>query len=328
MSSARWVEDVLAALKLKVIKRKGGRAWLLCPFHEDRKVGNFFVRLEGVRRNADGKQYSAAGQSHCFACGKGGSLADLVAHVRGCSKKEAEAFVKARGAVSTGPRFRRAVVVEEQPQARRRFEMPREVIFEPLAEWVSLARTFAVGRCGITPEEVDAFRIGYAVDGRKLAGRIVLPRIGSDGRFYGYSARTFVDAEPKYTTPDPEDLADDSVLFGEHLWPLLPSDRSVLAVTEGAINGLVVRRAFPELPIGAIEGSELGERRALKLATFRALAILTDPDPAGTKAAKQIERTLGRYARIVRVELPPKKDALDVGPERLRAILGRALDKI
>jgi DNA primase len=313
------VDLVLAALRIEVAKRRGTRAWTLCPFHNDTTPTSFFVRTSGRR----------TGQSHCFSCGGGGSLVDLVMRVRNVAREDAVTFLEKLGKDYEPPRFR-ARVVEREPQlGRARFKMPREVIFEPLEDWVTPARDYAINRCRLTADEVELFQIGYAVDGLKLASRIVLPWLGPGLVVGGYSARTYVDAEPKYVTPSEAEKPERATMFGEHLWPSAGRERvgGVIAVTEGALNALSVRRATG-LPVAAIGGSEVDGMQVAKLATFARVLVLTDPDAAGEKAALAMARMLSRYIDVRRVAIPSGKDALDIeresGLEELRRLVERA----
>lgn len=329
-----WVEETLEALRIEVVRPARDRVWCLCPYHQnptDPKAWAtaFFVRLKGKRRDKDGKEYEAEGQHFCFTCGEGGSMRRLVRYVRDCTEEEALEFIKKRGGKRSGTKVeelsRKVTVVRVERGGRVRFRMPREVIFDPLSKWVSGAREYVEGR-GITQEEVDLFGLGYAVDGNKLAGRIVIPWLGRGRVAGGYSARTFVGAEPKYTTPGPDENADRGIMFGEHLWPEETAKRKLVVVTEGALNGLAVRRVLPRAYLAGIGGSNnFDVEQAKKLSTFDEGLLLTDPDLAGEKAARDIGMMVGRYVRLRRVVLPPGKDALDAGPEILLRALERAL---
>ena len=308
-------ERVLEALKLSVASKRGNRVWLICPYHDDHSPKNFFVRIAGER----------AGQSHCFSCKNGGGLTSLVMHVRGCNKDAAIEFIRLLGHGVEPPKAFAYVVERPAKLGRERFAMPREVIFEPLADWVTLARRYASERCKITAEEVELYGLGYAVDGR-LGGRIVIPWRGVGRVPSGYSARTFCDQEPKYQTPDADDNADRSVMFGEHLWPEVRDRRdAVLVVTEGALNSMAVHRAAPSVAVAALGGSKIDPLQMIKIATVPRVVLLTDPDPAGDAAAVSIASTLGRHAETIRIRLPARKDALDVGTADLRRRLALAL---
>jgi DNA primase len=307
------VEAVLVALGLEIADRRGGRAWLTCPFHEQRSAGTFFVRLTGER----------AGQNWCFSCKAGGSLRALVMHVKRCSEAAAKEFVAAAEAGFEKPKLRARVVARPAVLGRTRYKLPPEIIYEPLKDWLGPAQDYARGRCRITDEEVALFGLGHAVDGR-LACRIVLPWLGAGRRPGGYSARTYIDAEPKYLTPPESEGADRATMFGEHLWPPL-GQRPVVAVTEGALNALAVRRAR-EMPVAALGGSEIDPLQVTKLATFARVLLVTDPDPAGNKAARQLERALARHVEVVRAAVPMGKDALDVEREQGTGAVGALLD--
>lgn len=306
------VEIVMKALGLEIARKRGRRAWALCPFHDDHDATNFFVRIEG----------SHVGSYHCFACKAGGSLIDLVMRRRGVDYKTARAFVDQSGRAYEPPRARVRVVERAPMLGRARFALPAEGIFdEPLDQWVTLAREYATRR-HLTQAEIDRYRIGYAVDGR-LGGRIIFPVLGSDTRPVSYSARSFVGDARKYLTPQESEDADLDGLFGEHLWPQ-PSDRRVICVTEGAINALACARATG-LHACSISGSEVRSGHVIKLGTFRYVVVLTDPDAAGERAAAGLRARLGRRVHVVRVRLPPGKDADDLASEALRLTIVRAL---
>lgn len=339
------MKDVLVALKIEVARQEGKRVWCLCPSHQkpdDPKswATAFFVRLAGKRRDVEGKAYQAAGQYFCFSCGIGGSLRQLVMEIKGFDEAAAIEFIRKRGGKAPGSKveeLKRVVTVVRSPvRPRAHYRLPPEVLLEPLSKWVSTAQSYARDRCKITDDEVDTFGLGYAVDGTKLSCRIVFPCRGRGGAPAHYSARTFIDAEPRYTTPGPDEPdADRSVLFGEHLWPT--TERRLIAITEGSINSLAVRRALavlrPDACYGALGGAKnFSPEHGQKLATFGTLLVLTDPDAAGDAAARALEMMVGRYARLCRIRLPVrggrKLDALDVGPEYLRNRLERALSRL
>lgn len=331
--SAEWVTEVLSALGVEVVKTERSRVWALCPYHQkpDDPRGwatTFFVRTGGKRRDKEGRSYSAAGQHHCFACDAGGSMRALVMRVRGCDEEEAKRFIKKRRGPggSKVEELRRVVtVVRRERLGRVGFRIPPEVIFDPLDLWVSGAREELLRR-GVTADEVREFGIGYAVDGRKLGGRVVVPWRDGAGRIGSYTARTFVDEEPKYTTPGPEENPDREVVFGEHLWPADARDRDVVVISEGAFNAMAARRVLPAAAIGAVGGANnFDSGQARKLATFRRGLVVSDPDPAGDKLARDLELSIGRYVRLARAELPRGKDAEDAGPEALLRALERAL---
>lgn len=310
-------ERVIQLLGLQVVRRRGTRAWAFCPFHEQvaAKAPTFFVRVSGER----------AGQTHCFSCKAGGGLAELVAKVRGCTLKEAKQFVRDAGKGWQPPRAAVRFRGAEPKITRGRFALPRELLLgEPIDDWPSGASRYLLGR-GITQREVDAFGIGYAVDGR-LAGRIIFPVYRWPNREpAGYSARSFVGDEPKYKTPDADEHADKDAMFGEHLWPP-PGERHAVVVTEGAIDALSASLASG-LPCGSLSGSDVHPGHVLALATFKVVVVLTDADQPGDKAARGLASSLGRSSSPRRVRLlgTDANELWRADPERLRReIMGAA----
>lgn len=309
------IEAIIESLGIKVASKRGNRAWSHCPFHSSEQPTTFFIRLSGPR----------AGQNFCFSCKHGGALPELVMHVRGCDYSTAKAFISSIGHGFQPPRAKVAVVARPPKIGRSRFKLPNEVIFDKLEYWVTQAREYTKSR-GITQKDVFDFRIGYAIDG-PLSCRIVLPWISTTQQIVGYSARTFVDDEPRYKTPKESDNADFGTMVGEHLWPE-SKQRGILIVTEGGFNALAVKRVLPEdanIAIGAMGGSEINPTHIIKMATFGLVIVMTDADDAGDKSASVIQSSLARHTPTRRARLPDKQDHCDVTPEFLRRFVQNVL---
>lgn len=301
-------EHILDALDIEVVKKKGFRAWALCPYHEDHDP-SWFIRVFGKR----------TGQHYCFACKKGGTLLELVMHVRALSAKDARQFIETSGKGFEPAKIKARVIERPAMLGRVRFRMPREVIVKPFEKWSASPKRYAIKR-GITAEQVERFQIGYAVDGR-LRGRLVFPFIDRHGPA-SYSARTFVGEEPRFLTPHESEHADLGAIFGEHLWPRA-HERDVIVVTEGAIDALAVDRAC-DFNIGALNGSDIDSMQAVKLVTFKLVLCLTDNDPAGNNAAKVLRGLLGRHTAFERVSLPEGVDAAKMDRDGLSDALSIA----
>lgn len=306
-------EAILKRLRVVVYRVRGDRAWIQCSFHEGESASACFIRVSGRR----------AGQSHCFACKWGGGLVSFVMRKLDVDAEEARSFIRDASRGVEPPRASAGFREREAKVGRRRYALPPGCVLEPFDAWVSPARQYLEGR-GFGRAEADAFGLGYAVDGT-LAFRIVLPWRGANGVPMGFSARTFVDEEPRYLTPDEDRGADWGTMFGEHLWPAPDAEgkRPVVAVTEGAINGLAIWQVGG-LPIAALGGSELHPGQAAKLATFRLIVVATDADEAGNKIAAKLRSGLSRYADLARAELPPGKDFADLRPEERKKVLRSA----
>lgn len=290
-------ELVMAYLGLEVASARGSRAWATCPLHAwVSSRPTLSVRLSGAE----------AGLYHCFACKAGGNLPMLVAAVRGVSYEEALEVVDHVAGGEAKRRRRQVFRAAGARPTRRGYRLPPEVVVgEPLGDWPSPASGYLAER-GIGAAVVEAFGVGYAVDGR-LAGRVVLPiRVGPDAAPAGYSARSFAGEEPRYLTPHAGEGADPGAVFGEHLWPP-EGERRVVVVTEGAIDALSVH-ATAGCPVAALGGSDVDAFRALAVATFGGAVILTDADEPGEAAARRIRGMLGRATRTARARLPRGED--------------------
>ncbi len=300
------IRAILAKLGIVVTEENRNRLYALCPYHEDRTATNWFIREHGER----------AGQHFCFACNEGGGLVDLVQHARGyantfSAREWLERYEQsAEGApLPTGLRVRVHRATDEG------FRMPKEVCWDPLDEWVTPARDYALLR-GITAEQVRRWGIGYAVDGR-LAGRIVFPLHDSADEVAGYHARIFMGEGPRYYYPHLEQERPNlDLIFGERHWPP-PRQRDRVTVFEGAIKSLAFERALGE-PFAALGGVNIRPAHVGKLAGFGTVVIATDDNQAGDGAAAQLHAQLRRHIGVVRVTLPADPD--EMSSDSLRAL--------
>lgn len=306
------VRAVLRRFGIEVTWEDGTRLWAKCPFHlrmlgkEDEGATNWFIRCGGPRN----------GQSHCFACGGGGSLPWLVEHVLNLTQWSSavewlDEFKAEDEPLPRGVQLR----VEARSLGREAFAMPFGVAGdEPLSEWIEIARDYVTKDRGLTPEQVRRWSIGYAVEGR-LEGRIVVPVHDADDELCGYMARAYGSARKRYLYPSTAEHPNLDAMFGERHWP---RSRERVYACEGAFNALAVERAIPGAHVAVLGGSHLRPMHAAKLSTFGEVVLLTDPDAAGDKAARALQAALGRHARVTRVRLPEGKDANDLSPEELR----------
>ncbi len=312
------VESVLTKLGIEFNPRpKNNRIWGICPYHDDHHANNWFIRVNHERY----------GQHHCFACENGGGLVDLVAHVRGITINAAKDWLQNfDDQVAEVEDVPDAVGIELITNMHMGFQIPREVIFEPLEEWVTPARDFMHKR-GITATQVSSWKLGYAVDGR-LAGRIVIPvwDLGYELIPYSYQARDFCDREKRYLYPSSDERPNLDVMFGELGWAY--KERDVVVVTEGAFNALAVERANGEVRVAAIGGSQLRPAHVLRLSTFRRVLVLTDSDLAGDKIADKLMTALHRHTEVKRVRLLDNTDANEYPQTTLASVLAHALRKV
>jgi hypothetical protein len=299
------VERVLQRLGIEA--KRSGKEWVaLCPNpeHKDRSP-SWRIRDEpGATKH---------GYHHCWPCGLKGTAIDLVQFLLKIEeRKDAKAWIEREASVEQ----KEVVGVEVKVKPPRLgFHLPPEVVVAPLDEWPETVRRYLPLR-GIEDWQVDRWGLGYAVEGR-LRGRIVVISRDALGRPQRYTARSFADAEKRYLEPNPEEGANQNAMFGEQHWPAIGGSepRDTLFVVEGAVNGLALEAELPGIYVGATAGSSMRPMYGTKLATWKRLCVMTDPDAAGDKLAREIADTGGRHAVVERLRLEEGFD-----PAKLRVL--------
>lgn len=296
-----------------------GDRWIApCPEHEEKEPSWSMRDEPGGDRN---------GLHHCFGCKYQGTAIELTANVLGIQFGSAAEWIRER-AMRTSARPL-SVEVACPSYRRPKFRLPPDVNFGRLADWPTPVRRYVESR-GITAAQVDEWAIGYALAGR-LTGRIVLVARNASGHPVSYTARSFAKAPKRYLNPTEEERADTAAIWGEHLWPG-PSKRKTidLAITEGGFNALAVQRTGfgNSLAVASLGGSHVHLSQLVKLGTFRRVAIVTDPDLAGDRAAEFIEGALIRHvASVKRAHLPRGEDPNTMDPTLLFRAIQEALGR-
>ena len=311
------VERVLDRLGIRY-ERAGHHLEALCPYHEDHRP-SWRIRRAGEKR----------GLHFCQACKEGGDLVELVMQVRGFGLRESAREWLERHEFNEEdlevPIVRMSIVREKKPM-----KMPVGVVLGKLLEdWPGPARK-EVERRGITEDQVLTWDLGYAVEGR-LAGRVVVPVYNRHGELASYMARTYCDQTRRYLYPAEEEGADMSTLFGEWVWPEYHPKSFTCIVTEGAFKSLAVERAVGGSVMEAALGGSPTPPAAstvAKLASFGRVLVFTDNDPSGNRCGDALEEALRGHVTVARAKLPPGEDADEVDPERLRGLLGSALQTV
>lgn len=298
------VRKVLEWFEIELHDEFDGLAWACCPKHGE-KSPSWKVHLEGER----------VGQFYCFGCKWSGDMITLV------RERMEVGFLAAKSFLEELPQeLAKDVPIVRYEALHARLgglKLPIGVTQAPLEEWIPIAREYATER-HLTSEQVTRWRIGYAVGGR-LDGRIVIPTYDAAGRLLSYTGRTFARSRKRYLEPAEEERSDRGAIFGEQHWPPYEA-RDVLVVLEGALNGLAVERALGT-PFGGLHGSNLALEQVSKLATWRRLLVMTDPDTAGEQAAAKIFAAFARHKKVERVTLEGRQDPDSISPEALRDVL-------
>jgi hypothetical protein len=318
------IPRLLSSLGMSDAVRKGNKWHHLCPAHSERKASWAILDEEGNKKH---------GRHRCMSCGFHGDPVELVRHVFGLATRTVAAeWVEAR-AIRPEVSELRSLRHEYGPRGRQAFRLPPGVLFGPSVGWHAPARRYLEER-GIAGWQVDRWGIGYAIDGR-LAGRIVFPSADESGAIRSYTARSYVGSPVRYLTPRKIEGAHPGMVWGERWWPP-EGGRGLLYLTEGAINGLAVERAFGlwtpsganprPRGVGAIGGSSstLSIEQTVKIASWGRIVLVADPDLAGEKLVETVANGLGRAAVKLSIARPEGGDAAAVGSAALAEALRAA----
>lgn len=271
-------------------QEKFGEFQARCPFHAPDRHPSWSINLESRVHK-------------CFSCGASGNIYSLAMHVLGVGFATAKEWVDR----DIKPPEAFAPKVKETPaQPPKEFKLPED--FQSLTMHApEIVRAYANSR-GLTEWQWIRWNIGYAISGR-LRGRLIVPIKDDYGKLSSYVARTFVGDDLRYLTPRFDDGADFSVMFGQEHWPRF-WDRSVVYVTESAIDALAIERSLANLgevpKVVAIGGSQVTLPKLSLLHTFQCVVVCTDADDAGDAAALSIQ---SRHRNVIRLRPRNAKDA-------------------
>jgi len=302
------IPALLEALGIRVEKRAGKRLWAICPSpdHNDHDPSWYIWNdPEGLRH----------GKHRCYGCGWRGGPVALVREVLGGDWDDARAWL-ADGSISHTPldvqlEIREAKAIEAMSQ-------PDWVRFaDSFADWPTMAVRYLIGpKRRIDIDMVKRWGLGFIAKGdRNLAGRIWIPIRDTNRKLVTWQARTYIDDELRYTTPD---RVRTPILYGAEHWPDV-EDRRVLVVVEGPFDVLAVDRAT-RLPAGGMIGSNPSALQVSTMATFQNVVVMSDADEAGDRIWHEL-RGLKRWTNVVRARLADGEDPGGADDSTLRAAL-------
>lgn len=298
------VRQLLDRLGLPV-PRHGRELRTHCPNPKHAKKpgpGSWQIRLDGDR----------AGLHVCFGCGFGGGPVDLVAMVRGSTKKEARAWLITEFGLLTHNRVRLATSTKFDDDDRPLLTFPpgtAQIVRDGRVQvGAEEPAEYLLGR-GLSLDDIERYTIGFVPFDSTLrerqrgySGRVIVPVVVR-GELVDFVARLYVPASPVI----PKALSgqrDKGARKELALWgfDFLTGDEPNLVVTEGVWGALAVIRAG--LPAVAACGSAWSPERTELLRPWREIVLIPDGDAAG---ALMVQRTsglrFGHYVRLAR--LPP-----------------------
>lgn len=297
------LEQVLRSYKITWLRRSGidhyrGR----CPIHRGQGMEAFHANLE-------------RGIFHCFACGAGGNVLDLVAAMEGGSIREAalrlQAYARDSG-ISAGP--------IATGFAERKLVTEKRSINPPLSFTLEVDRRHPyLARRGIEPVTADHFGVGYFRGRGLMSGRIVIPIRDDAGHLVAYCGRAVDQDEPRYRFP--AGFQKSQVLFHYDRAQAIGADEVI--VVEGFFDCMRVFQAgFPS--VVALMGARLSPpQKDLLTARFSKAILLLDGDATGRAATRHIADALAGACAVTELQLPPGVQPDQMSANEIRQALAR-----
>lgn len=246
---------------------------------------------------------------HCFSCGAGGSVLDLVAAVEGCGLREAalklSGWASAMGKVVPPPP---PTVTKKTKLAPLRFRL----------RGVDVRHPYLAAR-GIREATAREFGIGFYAGPGLMSQRLVIPLDDEAGRLVGYAGRSLDGSEPRYRFPP--GFAKSQVVFNLHR--AAATRRSTVIVVEGFIDCLKAYQAgFGS--VVALMGSALYEhQRQMLVQRFRQFVLMLDGDAAGRRAAAVVSSQLSAACSVRVVQLTENTQPDQLSEHALQELLAQ-----
>ena len=327
--------DILAVVQGYVpLKRKGGRYWGCCPFHNE-KTASFSV-------------VPADGFFYCFGCHAGGDAFKFISLMEHITPFEAIV----RQAEQLGiplPERKRDAREEARLRAledlRRVNALARDFFHNCLTvtRYGAAGKAYLAGR-GITDAAIARYQLGFAPDAwaklsdafkkrgiseqllvdaglamrrergggiyDRFRGRVIIPIADERGRIVGFGGRALGDAQPKYlNTAETPVFNKRRLLFGLDRAHRAIAHEGCAVVVEGYMDAIAAWEAGAENVVATLGTSFTEEHAALLLRRAPRIVFCYDSDAAGQEATlRALAAVRGRAAEVRVLLLPDGKD--------------------
>lgn len=295
---------VLEQYQIAGLRRSGKDQWRgRCPLHGGEGREAFHVN-------------TAQQLFHCFSCGAGGTVLDLVAALEHCGIREAAEKLAEGWGVPAGPSggARGARVPPRETTVTKKREGLRPLPFR--LRGVDSRHPYVNIR-GISERTADTFGIGFYAGPGLLSRRLVIPIHNETGQLVAYCGRSVDGTEPRYKFPT--GFAKSQVLFNVHR--AAASGEQTGIVVEGFFDCLKVHQAGFRSVV-ALMGAALYERQqGLLTKRFRQVILMLDGDEAGRRASGVIAARLARSCSVRVIELATGTQPDQLSEQAIQVVL-------
>jgi len=274
---------VLERYRIGGLRRSGKDQWRgRCPLHGGEGQDTFHVN-------------AARQLFHCFSCGAGGTVLDLVAAIEHCGVREAaQKLVIGWNLPAMDSRPPRAS--SRQPTATEKSKSLRPLGFR--LRGTDGGHPYLAAR-GISAQTAAEYGIGFYAGPGLLSRRLVIPIHDEAGQLVAYCGRSLNGAEPRYKFP--AGFPKSQVLFNLHR--AAAGGAETVIVVEGFFDCLRVHQAGFSAVV-ALMGSALYERQRWLLSErFRKIVLMLDGDQAGRRASATAAARLAGCCLVSIIEL-------------------------
>lgn len=302
------MEQILRAYRVDWLRRSGPNQYRgRCPIHGGEGRDAFHVNLQ-------------RSVFHCFACGAGGNLLDLVAALEGCSIREAALRLQQRHGLSdaSGSWARFTPLKEEKLVTKKREVNP------PLSFSLTVNQSHPyLSARGLTASTAAYFGVGLFAGPGLMRGRIAIPIHDERGRLIAYCGRAVDQSEPRYRFPP--GFQKSRVLFNYHRASDAAdaTEASSVIVVEGFFDCMRVHQAGFRWVI-ALMGATLSEaQKDLIAGRFRNVLLLLDGDNTGRAATARIAAALRPACAVTELSPGVGRQPDQLSADDIRQILVR-----
>ena len=253
---------------------------------------------------------------HCFSCGVGGNVLDLVAQLEQCSLREAALQLQ-----------RRYLATESTDPVRPKLPRPDQLVTEKRETNSALSfgltgldRTHPyVSARGLSWTTAAHFGIGFYSGPGIMHDRLAIPIHDQHGRLVAYCGRSVIAEGPRYRFP--AGFRKSVVLFNYHRAAALARDGVV--VVEGFFDCMRVHQAGVPWVVALMGAALSRDQENFLVQRFRKVTLMLDGDPAGRTANHAAAQRLAGRCSLCQIILAPGRQPDQMSDEEIHEVLGQ-----